>query len=206
MARMIYPESRLHPDDIPIDIEFEIDYLRRYSRGLPAEPGDIPRVVNSPWPGPFPDAIARQMFWIVSKKFLDVVKEANGPQWPIRASDITFVVESGERFDFKFLEVIPRFHRFNHDEKTYPLDALARKGASLIEGVSINRRLASDPEDWSMRPAQQGDPVFWDEFGVVEGDTRWGGQSGDLFVSDALWEVLNREFPQQLHVWTVRER
>jgi hypothetical protein len=205
MAMMIYPMMRLSPkgistpEAIDSDLSTTSDYTARYLKGSPPDRGDIPRIVKTTWHNRFPDAIGHGLFWIFSRKLLDFIAEANGSQWPLRACEINFAIKSGQELPFMFLYGPPRFHRYNHDVQTYPLAKKELRGRE--DSVRWVKNLSGDltPAGRSMRPFRHGEPHFWEDEGVIEGDTLWSGGSwgaGEKYVSDSFWNVLNKEFPQ----------
>ncbi len=78
----------------------------------------------------------------------------------------------------------PRFHRFNHDRRTYPH---GKKPSHRQDQYCWVETLSGDmtPSGRTMRPHRPCDPHFWEDAGSFEGDTLWsGGGLHEKFVSD----------------------
>jgi hypothetical protein len=100
MAMRISTEMALQPKGIKdksginSDIVLRYPFAARYRKGLPPEPGDIPPVVNISGRHGFPDAMGCGFFSVLSPRLLEFIREANGPQWPLHACEITLVSKS----------------------------------------------------------------------------------------------------------------
>jgi hypothetical protein len=198
---MIYSDMALQPKGarnkrgINSDLVLRYPFAERYQKGLPPEPGDIPTLVNISGRHGFPDAMSCGGFWVLSPRLLQFIRDANGPQWPLQACEITLASKSIGESSYRFLYGPPRCHRYNHDRQTYPTAKEPIKRDDDLRWVKHLGR-GVNAHGHFIRPYRPGDPNFWEDPGVKEGDTLWAG--ADLifkFVSDPVWELLNQEFP-----------
>ncbi|MGA2043002.1 MAG: hypothetical protein ABSG83_06485 [Roseiarcus sp.] len=90
----LQPKGIKDKSGINSDIVLRYPFAARYRKGLPPEPGDIPPVVNISGRHGFPDAMGCGFFWVLSPRLLEFIREANGPQWPLHACEITLVSKS----------------------------------------------------------------------------------------------------------------
>ena len=202
----LQPKGRSNKRGINSDLVLRHPFAERYRKGLPLEPGDIPPVVNISGRHGFPDAMGCGCYWVLSPRLLEFFRDANGPQWPLDACEIRLVSKSIGEASYMFLYGPPRCHRYNHDQQTYPM---GKEPIQRDDNVRWVRYMGGgvDVYGHSMRPSRPGDPQFWEDPGVIEGDTLWaGGDLASKYVSDSLWESLNKEFPKMFHAAHVGEK
>jgi hypothetical protein len=164
MAMRISTEMALQPKGIKdksginSDIVLRYPFAARYRKGLPPEPGDIPPVVNISGRHGFPDAMGCGFFWVLSPRLLEFIREANGPQWPLHACEITLVSKSIGAASY----MISRRRETSMDKSlSRPKPPEAGAEGPPLQGFGHRRRSAAeigDRSDFSRSPCSLASP------------------------------------------------
>jgi hypothetical protein len=216
MAMWIRPEKILAPKGLKFNNSYTVnsnlildtEYAIRYRNQAPQISGAIPSEIRTNWNREIPDSIFFGETWFLSNSLLDFFQKENGLHWPIEAQLVQFVRKNNPLFEMYILTKIPRFHRFDHlDPNTYNNHITDLK---QTDGPRWLRYLNGDlsPNGRAMIPFENGNPHFWEDPGVLEGDTYWSGDgmNQDKYVSDALWELLTAKFPKAFSSRYINER